>query len=125
MTKIFRLALLQLKVTANKPFNLANARSKVMEASKQGAQVAVLPECFNSPYGTGYFEEYAEVFDDQSMTLNALKAMAKDSRMVLVGGSIPERDNETGKLYNTCTVWSAQGELLGKHRKVNLVSIVQ
>jgi predicted amidohydrolase len=32
----------------------------VQEAAKNGAQVVVLPECFNSPYGTSYFPEYAE-----------------------------------------------------------------
>lgn len=34
--------------------------------------------------------------------------------MTLVGGSLPERSK--GKLYNTCCVFSKQGELLARHR---------
>ena len=30
------------------------------QASDQGAKLITLPECFNSPYGTQYFGEYAE-----------------------------------------------------------------
>ena len=36
--------------------------------------------------------------------------------MTLVGGSIPETSD--GKLYNTCCIYSPDGSLLGKHRKV-------
>lgn len=43
-------------------------------------------------------------------------------QVFLVGGSIPERDN-SGKLFNTCTVWSPQGNLLAKYRKIHLFDI--
>ena len=33
-------------------------------------------------------------------------------------GSIPERDGD--KLYNTCTVFSPTGTMLGKYRKVSV-----
>ena len=43
---------------------------------------------------------------------------------LLCPGSIPERDGD--KLYNTCTVFSPTGAMLGKYRKVSVdaVSIV-
>ncbi|KAJ1997223.1 Carbon-nitrogen hydrolase, partial [Coemansia thaxteri] len=50
-----RLALVQLAVSAQKTANLVSARSKVLAAAKAGANMVVLPECFNSPYGTQYF----------------------------------------------------------------------
>ena len=122
--KMFKLALIQLKVTANKQQNLENAFRKVMEASKHGAQVAVLPECFNSPYGTKYFGEYAEVLDPiTSESMKALSQMAKQANVVLIGGSIPERDPLANKLYNTSTIWNQQGEILGKYRKIHLFDI--
>ncbi len=42
--------------------------------------------------------------------------------MYLVGGSIPEKDSN-GKLYNTSTVWSPDGDLLAKFRKIHLFDI--
>ena len=55
-----KLACLQLFVQSSKDLNLQKAAQLVQKASKQGAQVVLLPECFNSPYGTNYFKEYAE-----------------------------------------------------------------
>ncbi|KAJ2799399.1 Omega-amidase nit3 [Coemansia guatemalensis] len=120
-----KLALVQLAVGAKKAVNLANARSKVLEASKAGANMVVLPECFNSPYGTQYFAQYAEEVDSKrpSESLKALSAMAQESKVYLVGGSIPELEPDTGNLFNTCTVWGPDGLLLAKHRKVHLFDI--
>ena len=41
---------------------------------------------------------------------------AKQHSITLVGGSIPESSG--GNVYNTCLVYSRNGELLAKHRKV-------
>ncbi|RKP09238.1 omega-amidase NIT2 [Thamnocephalis sphaerospora] len=109
----FRLALVQLAVSAQKTQNIANARTHVLEAAQKGAQVVCLPECFNSLYGTQYFSEYAESVP--GATTQALSDMAKEANVYLVGGSIPERD-ATGKLFNTC----AQ---LAVHRKIHLFDI--
>jgi predicted amidohydrolase len=38
----------------------ARAADKIREAAAEKAQVIVLPECFNSPFGTKFFPEYAE-----------------------------------------------------------------
>lgn len=116
----FRLALVQLSVGANKPENLAHAARMVKEATAGGAQMVVLPECFNSPYGTQYFGEYAEAVPDGS-SCKALSQMARDNNVHLVGGSIPEREGET--LYNTSTVWAPDGTMIAKHRKVHLFDI--
>lgn len=78
-----------------------------------------LPECFNSPYGTQYFKEYAEKIPGEST--QKLSEVAKECSIYLVGGSIPEEDG--GKLYNTCTVFGPDGAMLAKHRKVHLFDI--
>ncbi|KAJ2784314.1 Omega-amidase nit3 [Coemansia javaensis] len=114
-----KLALVQLAVGAQKAANLANARSRVLEAARAGAQMVMLPECFNSPYGTQYFGEYAEEAGGESTA--ALAAMAREAQVYLVGGSIPERAG--GRLFNTCTVWGPDGALLARHRKVHLFDI--
>ncbi|CAD0088146.1 unnamed protein product [Aureobasidium vineae] len=109
--------------------NLARARSKVLEATSKGANVVVLPECFNSPYGTKYFPKYAETLqpspptEAQSPTFHALSALAKESKSYLIGGSIPEYLKETDKHYNTSLVFGPDGSLLATHRKVHLFDI--
>uniref|UniRef100_A0A663DW83 omega-amidase n=1 Tax=Aquila chrysaetos chrysaetos TaxID=223781 RepID=A0A663DW83_AQUCH len=115
----FRLALIQLHVSADKSDNLQRACGLVREASAKGAKVVALPECFNSPYGTQYFKEYAEKIPGESTQM--LSEVAKECSIYLVGGSIPEEDD--GKLYNTCTVFGPDGAILAKHRKVHLFDI--
>jgi omega-amidase len=79
-----------------------------------------LKECFNSPYGTKYFPEYSELIPEGE-TIKALSKAAKDNKIYLIGGSIPERDES--KLYNTCTVFDPSGNMIAKHRKVHLFDI--
>ncbi|KAL1915077.1 uncharacterized protein VTP21DRAFT_7558 [Calcarisporiella thermophila] len=118
----FKLALIQLAVGSDKNVNVRNARAKVLEAAERGANVVCLPECFNSPYGTSYFPEYAEPIPS-GPTVQALSQMAKDANVYLIGGSIPEREETTGNLYNTCTIFDPKGELVAKHRKIHLFDI--
>ncbi|XP_040571777.1 omega-amidase NIT2 [Lepeophtheirus salmonis] len=117
---MFKLALIQLKVGRDKTLNLANASKAVATAASNGANVISLPECFNSPYGTGYFAEYAESVP-QGPSCNALQSMASKNKVFLIGGSIPESEGNT--LFNTSTIWSPDGELLGKYRKMHLFDI--
>lgn len=72
----FRLALCQLRGTADKAHNLAEARAAVLKGAERGANVVMLPECFNSPYGTQYFAEYAEPAAPGNQSYDALRAMA-------------------------------------------------
>ncbi|KAK9678928.1 Omega-amidase nit3 [Basidiobolus ranarum] len=118
----FKIALIQLHVTDDKEKNLNNAREKVLLASKNGAKVVVLPECFNSPYGTNFFPQYAEYIPDGE-SVKALKDIAKTAGVYLIAGSIPEKEASSDKFYNTSTVYNPQGELIAKHRKVHLFDI--
>uniref|UniRef100_A0A8V0XMR9 omega-amidase n=1 Tax=Gallus gallus TaxID=9031 RepID=A0A8V0XMR9_CHICK len=82
----FRLALIQLHVSAVKSDNLQRACGLIREASAKGAKVVALPECFNSPYGTQYFKEYAEKIPGEST--QKLSAVAKECSIYLIGGSL-------------------------------------
>uniref|UniRef100_A0A8C7LKD9 omega-amidase n=1 Tax=Oncorhynchus mykiss TaxID=8022 RepID=A0A8C7LKD9_ONCMY len=81
---LFRLAVVQLHVTKVKADNLSRARGLIKEAAARGAKLVVLPECFNSPYGTGFFPEYAEKIPGESSQV--LSEAAKESQVYLVGG---------------------------------------
>ncbi|PKY06722.1 carbon-nitrogen hydrolase [Aspergillus campestris IBT 28561] len=124
-----KLALVQLASGADKSVNLAHARTKVLEAAKAGAKLIVLPECFNSPYGTQHFPKYAETLlpsppsQEQSPSYHALSALAAEAKAYLVGGSIPELEPTSKKYYNTSLVFSPSGALIGTHRKTHLFDI--
>ncbi|XP_050415931.1 omega-amidase NIT2 [Patella vulgata] len=119
MSSKFKLALLQLAVGASKVDNLTKAVRLIKEAASNGAKIVALPECFNSPYGTSYFADYAEKIPGPST--DALAEAAKENQIFLVGGSIPEEHN--GKLYNTSTIFNPEGKLIAKHRKIHLFDI--
>ncbi|KAG8526826.1 uncharacterized protein KY384_008255 [Bacidia gigantensis] len=124
-----KLAIVQLAVGKDKSYNLSHARSKVLEASQAGANLIVLPECFNSPYGCQYFPEYAETLlpsppsKEKAPSYHALSSMAKEADAYLVGGSIPEYSPDTKKHYNTSLTFDRSGKLLGTHRKIHLFDI--
>lgn len=89
----------------------------------------MLPECFNSPYGTKFFPTYAETLlpspptATQSPTFHMLREAALATRTTLIGGSIPELDPSTQSLHNTSLTFSPTGELLATHRKIHLFDI--
>lgn len=117
-----RLALVQLKGSKDKLANIQNASQKIREAVEQHKpRLVTLPECFNSPYGTKYFREYAETIPTGD-TSQKLSELAKELGVYIVGGTIPEV-GENNEIYNTCTVWSPGGKLIAKHRKMHLFDI--
>lgn len=75
----FKLALAQLHVTSSKAKNIEAAIEAIQSASKQGAKLIALPECFNTPYGTSYFPEYAETIP--GATTDALSAAAREHKV--------------------------------------------
>ncbi|XP_057331669.1 omega-amidase NIT2-like [Microplitis mediator] len=115
-----RLALVQLFVNSSKRANIEKAVSFIERAKKQSADVVILPECFNSPYGIQHFSKYAEDIPSGETSL-ALSNAAKNFKINVIAGTIPERDNDA--LYNTCTVWNTDGHLIAKHRKMHLFDI--
>ncbi|KAF4636189.1 hypothetical protein G7Y89_g1883 [Cudoniella acicularis] len=60
LKKPVKLALIQLASGADKADNLTHAHSQVFAAAAQGANITVLPECFNSPYGCDFFTPLSE-----------------------------------------------------------------
>lgn len=129
-SSVFRVALCQLRVTADKTINLQTAEQFLRQAKSNGAELAVLPEIWNSPYATAAFPDYAEelpqvgdveIRSSSSVSAQLLCSMAQELNLWVVGGSVPEQ--EQGKYYNTCLVFNPQGQVVAKHRKVHLFDI--
>lgn len=118
--RAFRAALVQLQVCEDRSKNITNAAKLIAKAKQNGAKLIALPECFNSPYGTQFFSEHAEVVC-KGPTSEMLSRAAKEHCVYLIGGSFPEIDNN--KYYNTCTIWNPQGQLIAKYRKMHLFDI--
>jgi omega-amidase len=60
----------------------------------------------------------------QSPSIAMLVEKAKERKIWIVGGSVPEREGSEGsRLYNTCVIINPQGEIVGKHRKIHLFDI--
>ena len=129
LKKSVKLACIQLATSSDKAANLSHAASQVAAAAATGSKIVVLPECFNSPYGTKYFPDYAETLlpsppsKEQSPSYHALSAMAADNEVYLIGGSIPEYNSESKKHYNTSLIFGPDGKLLESHRKVHMFDI--
>lgn len=120
-SKIVKIGICQMAVTSNKALNNAKAQSMIEQAAVANCQVAILPEMFNCPYETSLFSEYAEAYPEgESITM--LSKVAQKNKMVVVGGSVPERD-EHNKLYNTSFIFDEQGRLIGRHRKIHLFDV--
>lgn len=124
------IALCQVHVGVNKATNLVGARQAIDSAASSGAKIVCLPECFNSPYDTSCFPEYAEAVPESAggvdttahPTTSMLIAAARENQVYLVGGSFPERGDD-GAVYNTCLVVSPEGEIIARHRKMHLFDI--
>lgn len=115
-----KIGVIQMSVTDDKDANLKKAKAMIIEACQQGAQLVVLPEVFNSPYQTELFPNYAEPYPGETTRL--LSSLAAKHEVLLVGGSIIEKDAD-GQLYNSSFVFDEKGQLLGRHRKVHLFDI--
>ena len=116
---IIQLGLCQMAVCRDKGENLRRAEAALAQAAQQGAQLALLPEMFNCPYENPCFPVYGEPAGGE--TWQFLSRMARQYNLYLAGGSVPELEGD--KVYNTCYLFSPQGQELARHRKVHLFDI--
>lgn len=115
----FKLAVCQIRTELDKAVTMEKARCMVREAAEDGANVVVLPEMYNCPYSKEYFKPFADAENGES--LEQMSAWARDNGVILVGGTIPEKDGD--KLYNTCFVFDEAGKVIARHRKMHLFDV--
>ncbi|MBN2260386.1 MAG: carbon-nitrogen hydrolase family protein [Clostridiales bacterium] len=114
-----KIGLIQMDVVDDKKENIKKAKDMILEAHDQGAEIIMLPEMFNTPYQNDKFSSYAET--ETGETVEFIKSTAKELKILLIGGSIPEKSD--GKIYNTCFIANESGKIIGKHRKIHLFDI--
>ena len=116
-----KIALVQMTGFFEKDQSIDKMEAKVREAANMGADIVVLPEMWNCPYGTRFFKEYGE--DEKGPSVLRMSKVAKEMGIYLFGGSVSELEDETNKVYNTCYVFNPQGVIIGKHRKRHLFDV--
>lgn len=114
-----KLALCQLRTELALSETLDKTAAMIREAARQGAQIVLLPEMFSCPYSGRYFHAFAA--QGHEPLLAALSEWAKENKVLLVGGSIPE--SEGGRLYNSAFVFGPDGRQLARHRKTHLFDV--
>ena len=117
-----KIGLIQMLSYKDKEASVKKAIKNIEHLANLGAKMIVLPEMFNCPYETTKFSYYAELEGGETWQL--LSDVAKNNKIYLIGGTIPEIDpNEAGKIYNTTFIFDPEGQQIGKHRKIHLLDI--
>lgn len=120
MKETFKAGICQMRVEETKEENLKKALAMIGEAAAQGSNLVILPEMFNCPYRESLFPAFAEEYPD-GPTFQMLSRAARENRIYLVGGSVPEREGAT--IYNASFVFGPRGQLIARHRKVHLFDV--
>lgn len=119
MAKI-NVGLVQMSCTVNKAENLAKAIAKVKEAAQKGANVVCLQELFTSLY-------FCDVEDHDNFQLaeaipgpstDELSKVAAELGVVIIASLFEKRAQ--GLYHNTTAVIDADGQYLGKYRKMHI-----
>lgn len=99
--------------------NIEHAKMLLSKAAKNGADVLILPETWN----TGFFpKSNPDVLSDKNgETVKALlEEISRTYEVFVIGGSVSV--NENGKIFNTCYIYNEKGELVSSYRKTHLFS---
>lgn len=121
MERQIKVALIQYTVQERWQDNVNQVERLLTEAHRGGAALSILPEMFVQPYDMTIVPERAESVPG-GPTSEKLSGWARRFKMAIVGGSVAELGSD-GKYYNTATLWSPEGALLAKHRKVHLFDV--
>src|SRR5438094_3521287 len=112
--------LVQMRCVTSVEENLCRAVEHVREAARRGAQIVCLPELFRSQYFCQVEDhdhfQLAETIPGPSTSV--LTNVARELNIVIVASLFEKRG--AGLYHNTAAIIDADGELLGKYRKMHI-----
>jgi deaminated glutathione amidase len=100
--------------------NLQRAADLVRLAAADGAQLVLLPEYFCLMGASETEKVRAAEADGDGPIQAALTAMARDNHIWLIGGTVPLRHPEAGKVWNSSLVFGPDGERMARYDKIHL-----
>jgi len=120
-----RVGAVQMRSIGDLAANLATCRQLVDQAAGEGAQLAVLPECFSFlGRGEGDKLAIAEDLERGGPILDMLRERAMAHGIWIIGGGTPELvPGDAMRTYNTAIVIDPSGALAGRYRKIHLFDV--
>lgn len=103
--------------------NLAAALRGVHEAADRGAGVVLLPENFAFMGDEEQKRNLAETLEGDGPIVSALRGVARERRLTVIAGGMPERSADPARPFNTCAAFGPDGRLLARYRKVHLFDV--
>jgi predicted amidohydrolase len=100
--------------------NLHRAMEMIAQAGRQGCQIVVLPECLDVGWAHPLSRSLAA--EIPGPTSEVLCQMASEAGLYVVAG-LTERAGS--RIYNAAVLIDPSGQVLLKHRKINLLDIEQ
>ncbi|RJX37253.1 N-carbamoylputrescine amidase [Paenibacillus pinisoli] len=115
-----KVAATQMSCSTDRDDNIRKADALVREAAKQGAQIILLQELFETPYfcqkeKADYYVYATEL--EENAAINHFRKVAKELQVVLPISFYEKKNNAR---YNSLAVIDADGEVLGKYRKSHI-----
>jgi nitrilase len=117
-----RIGAVQMRSGKSRSENLEAAGKLLDRARDQGAELIALPENFSFLSGDGDKLAVAETIADGD-SVAFLQAYARKHRISLIGGSVPLRSAESGKVSNTSLAIDSTGAIVARYDKIHLFDI--
>jgi nitrilase len=103
--------------------NLEQARPLLEEAARRGAQLAVLPENFAFMGLRDSDKRAIGEADGSGPIQDFLASTARQLRLWIVGGTLPLRAGEDGRVAAASLVYDADGERVARYDKIHLFDV--
>lgn len=120
MANVVKVASVQLKCSKSVEENIENAKSLVLQAIENGANIILLPELFEREYFCQQrrydFLLYAQPLEQNK----AVKTFAEICKKYGVVMPISFYEKDINILYNSAAIIDADGEILGVYRKTHI-----
>ena len=115
-----QVALVQMQCGTEPAANLERAIGFIRDAAKQGAQIVCLPELFRSQYfcQSEDHANFALAEEIPGPTTARMEQVAAETGVVIVASLFEKR--AAGVYHNTAAIIDADGQLLGKYRKMHI-----
>jgi N-carbamoylputrescine amidase len=120
LSKKVNVGLVQMSCTADPKENLFKAVVKIKEAAAEGAQIVCLQELFMSLYFCDVedYDHFKLAEPIPGPSTQTLSSLAKDLGIVIIASLFEKRTQ--GIYHNTTAVIDADGQYLGKYRKMHI-----
>ncbi len=120
LSRRVKVGVVQLNCTEDKEQNLARVETFIRAAAKEGSDIVVTPE--NTNFISSLDKKVSASEDYQGPTVTLFKKLARELRVYLLLGSFNERV-DSSKCYNTSLLFSPEGTIVAKYRKLHLFDV--